>query len=116
MGAEFDKLMAAIGYVPMLPDKTPRIEFFRATEHGSCLWRDRIHRHYEPAKIELGNLAEVTKSKLYAEPQRLQQHLLPAGEVPEGAFLPGEFKRLETPRWRRTRPRRASGPRLPTYP
>ena len=98
MGAGFDKLMAAIGYVPMLPGKTPRIEFFRATEHGSCLWRDRIHRHYEPAKIELGNLAEVTKSKLYAEPQRLQQHLLPAGEVPEGAFPPGEFKRLKTPR------------------
>ena len=51
--------MAAIGYVPKLPDKTPRIEFFRATEHLSCLWRDRIHRHYEPKDIELGTLAEI---------------------------------------------------------
>ncbi|KAH8062954.1 hypothetical protein JL721_8569 [Aureococcus anophagefferens] len=98
MGPEFDKLMAAIGYVPKVPGKTPRIEFFRATEHGSCLWRDRIHRHYEPANIELGNLAEIEKSKLYATPQRLEQHLLPASEVPEEAFLPGEFKRLEAPR------------------
>ncbi|KAH8082494.1 hypothetical protein JL720_8521 [Aureococcus anophagefferens] len=62
MGPEFDKLMAAIGYVPKVPGKTPRIEPFRATEHGSCLWRDRIHRHYEPANIELGNLAEIEKS------------------------------------------------------
>ena len=60
--------------------------------------RSPVRYDSEPKDIDLGNLAEIKKSKLYAAPQRLQQHLLPAGEVPEGAFLPGEFKRLEKPR------------------
>ena len=100
MGQEFDKLMSKIGYVPVLSPGVSVVEYLRSTDHYSPVWRDRIHRSYEPKHLAeaLPPLPTVEQADVHARPREILEFLRSRDDVPKTAFINGTFERLDEPR------------------